>query len=545
MSVWIRASWLPRVPITIFFICIYFQSIAYISYNGLKYMKKIVIGTRGSQLALIQTDIVKKLLHTCIPDVQIDIQVIHTKGDKDMHPVPLDTIGKGWFTKEIDKALLEGSIDIAIHSLKDLPEILPEGLIIAAIPEREDAREALVTRDNVPFVRLKKGAIIGTDSNRRKVQVLHKRPDLVVKSVRGNVNRRLEKLDNGDYDGLFLAVAGLKRLGLENRITEYFSVADIIPSPGQGALAVVIKKNNISLFSLVTQLNHQQAVTATSAERVFSKKIGGGCKMPVGVYAECFGNTITLHGVLGSLDGEHLIRDSIQGNIHASVTLAQTLATRLLKASKQWSRYIVITRPLAESERIKKQLEDVGLQVFLYPSIAIQRKPLTEETKKYLEDIVSFDWILFTSRNGVRFFMEELAELGVDTAILRTKQIAAVGPKTAEEVKKYQLPVHFIPSEFTTRNLANELQKVEGKKILLPRSNIASASLIKQLQKRGAIVMNVPIYNTGFVIKPNKTFEALLESKKILCITFTSPSTVEGFLKNIGAKVREKVLSLP
>src|SRR5258708_3780488 len=141
--------------------------------------------------------------------------------------------------------------------------------------------------------------------------------------------------------------------------------------------------------------------------------------------------------------------------------------------------------------------------------------------------------------------MEELAELGVDTAILRTKQIAAVGPKTAEEVKKYQLPVHFIPSEFTTRNLANELKKVEGKKILLPRSNIASASLIKQLQKRGAIVMNVPIYNTGFVIKPNKTFEALLESKKILCITFTSPSTVEGFLKNIGAKVREKVLSLP
>ncbi len=299
-------------------------------------MRNIIIGTRGSRLALIQTDIVKKQLEEIAPDISIEVQTITTKGDKNLNPVPLDSVGKGWFTKEIDKALLEGSIDIAVHSLKDLPEVLPKGLVIAAIPQREDAREALVSYGNVSFEHLKKGAVIGTDSTRRKAQVLHKRPDLVVESVRGNVNTRLDKLDNGDYDALFLAVAGLKRLGLEHRIAEYFSVEDVIPSPGQGALAVVIKESNADLFSLLQQLNHTNALIAISAERAFSKAVGGGCKLPVGVYAECKGNSITLHGVIGSLDGKHLAKESIEGKVSSSVSLAKTLATQLLQKAKPW-----------------------------------------------------------------------------------------------------------------------------------------------------------------------------------------------------------------
>lgn len=299
-------------------------------------MKKIIIGTRGSKLALIQTDIVKNQLEALLPDIHIEVATITTKGDKNMSPVPLDSVGKGWFTKEIDKALLEGTIDIAVHSLKDLPEVLPNGLIIAAIPEREDAREALVTRDHTSFADLHKGAVVGTDSTRRKTQILHKRPDLIVESVRGNVNTRLDKLDSGQYDALFLAVAGLKRLDLEERIAEYFSEEDVIPSPGQGALAVVIKASNTSLLSALQKLNHPETLTAISAERTFSNAVGGGCKLPVGVYAECHGETITMHGVIGSLDGKHLAKKSIEGDVAAANQLAEQLAQQLLTIGKPW-----------------------------------------------------------------------------------------------------------------------------------------------------------------------------------------------------------------
>lgn len=293
--------------------------------------KKIIIGTRGSQLALAQTNIIKEKLQTLLPKVSIDVKIITTTGDKNMIPVPLDSVGKGWFTKEIDKALLEGQIDLAVHSLKDLPEVLPVGLIIAAIPEREDAREAFISKDNVPFSKLKKGAVIGTDSTRRKVQLLHKRPDLQVTSMRGNVNRRLEKLMTGDYDGIFLAVAGLKRLGLENHITDYFSEVDIIPSPGQGALAVVIRKNNRRLFVILQKLNHLPTIHQVKAERSFSKVFGGGCTMPIGAYAQYRGEKFTLYGVVGSPDGEHMVKDSLQGDISTFEKLANKLAERMLK----------------------------------------------------------------------------------------------------------------------------------------------------------------------------------------------------------------------
>ena len=299
-------------------------------------MKKIIIGARGSQLSLIQTDIIKTFLQPLIPNATIEIKIIKTTGDKDMSPIPLDTIGKGWFTKAIDTQLLENKIDLAVHSLKDLPETLPEGLIISAIPEREDAREALVTNNNMSLQQLKKGAVIGTDSTRRRVQILQMRKDLRVESVRGNVNRRLEKLDNKEYDGLCLAVAGLKRLGMLDRITQYFDSTDFIPSPGQGALAVVSKENKKELNTLLAQMNHRPTIAAITAERAFSSAVGGGCKMPIGAYAECINDTITLYAMLGSLDAKHMIKDSLQGNIDNPNDLGKTLAKNLLSRSTSW-----------------------------------------------------------------------------------------------------------------------------------------------------------------------------------------------------------------
>ena len=299
----------------------------------------IIIGTRGSQLALIQTNIVKDLLQPLLPKTAIEIAVIKTAGDKNMKPIPLDTIGKGWFTKEIDRQLLDGTIDIAVHSLKDLLDTITPGLKITAIPPREDAREALISRNGLSLQKLTKGSVIGTDSLRRKIQILALRPNLVVKSVRGNVNKRLEKLDAKEYDGLFLAVAGLKRLGLSDRITEYFDPQAFIPSPGQGALAVVSKASNTTLNAKLSQLNDMQSVQAVLAERFFSAATSGGCSMPVGAYAYSDGNALTLYGMIGSEDGKHIVKDFAKGTITAPKDLAYELAQKLLKQAAPW--YII------------------------------------------------------------------------------------------------------------------------------------------------------------------------------------------------------------
>lgn len=290
-----------------------------------------MMGTRGSQLSLVQTDIIKNLLLRQNSSLQLAVKIIKTKGDKNMSPIPLDSIGKGWFTKELDSELLQGTIDLAVHSLKDLPETLPNGLVISAVSQREDAREALVSTSGLTLSKLPKGAIIGTDSTRRKAQILHKRADLEVRSVRGNINSRLEKLDMGEYDGLLLAAAGLKRLGLQARIAEYFDPIDLIPSPGQGALAVVTRKSDGSLNTLLEKINHNQTMAIVCAERAFSAAAGGGCKMPVGAYAVCNGDTLTLYGVVGSLDGTHLKKDKIIGKTTKPLALGKVLAERLLK----------------------------------------------------------------------------------------------------------------------------------------------------------------------------------------------------------------------
>jgi hydroxymethylbilane synthase len=516
-------------------------------------LKKIIIGTRGSQLSLTQTTLIKDQLQLLLPKTEITIQIVKTTGDKNMNPVPLDSIGKGWFTKELDKELLAGTIDMAVHSLKDLPEILPPSLIIAAIPKREDARDALVTTTSIPFKKLKKGSVIGTDSTRRKAQILHQRPDLIVKSLRGNVNRRLEKLDNGEYDAICLAVAGLKRIGLASRITEYFDETDIIPSPGQGALAIVVKDKSVTLRAILKKLNDKETIAAVKAERAFSLAVGGGCQMPIGAYAKVVGKKIILHGVLGSLDGTQLEKDSITGDSTKPLTLGKLLASRLLKTCKTWYRmdvvsaaeYVVVTRPKEEDDEFEKQLQSWGLKVLLYPTIEITKNILSPAAQKEINDLENVDWILFTSRNGIRFFMQALNELGIDPKVLQTKSIGAVGPKTAEEAKKYGLQIHFIPSEFTGEDLAKELVGLNGKKLLLPRATISTPAIVKQLEKKGAHVVGLPIYKTTLVEKPNKQFLKLIKENKIKYLTFTSPSTIEGLLKNADITLHNAILSLP
>jgi uroporphyrinogen-III synthase len=211
----------------------------------------------------------------------------------------------------------------------------------------------------------------------------------------------------------------------------------------------------------------------------------------------------------------------------------------------QSKKYIVITRPTEDSHHFKFQLEKIGFHVLVYSSINVSSFPLSDDMKIHLHSLQNYDWIIFTSKNGVHYFMQELLTLGIDKEILQSLHIGAVGPKTNEELNKYDLQAHFVPSEFTTDDLAKEITDIKGKKILLPRSNIESPLLTKMLKEKNALVTEIPIYKTEYLAGENNEFKELLEKNQVSLLTFTSPSTVEGFLRSIPNKDQLKVLSLP
>lgn len=294
---------------------------------------QIIIGARGSELSLIQVDIIKKLLKEKDDSLDIVIKEIKTEGDKNQSPIPLDIVGKGWFTHELEEQLSNKSIDMAIHSLKDLPENQAPGLMIKMVADRADARDALVSKKGVSFKELPSGSVIGTDSFRRSTQILSFRPDLAIQSVRGNVGTRLKKLHDGnDYDAIILAVAGLDRLGMGGEITEYLDpTTNFIPSPGQGALAAQIRLDDEYLKEKLAKIEKKDVTITVTAERAFSKHVGGGCKTPIGAYATIDKNTLTLYAMLGCPDGSVHITDSEAGNTKDAAEIGKKLAVRMLE----------------------------------------------------------------------------------------------------------------------------------------------------------------------------------------------------------------------
>ena len=289
----------------------------------------LVIGTRGSALALKQADIARQALLAAEPTLRIEIRVVTTRGDVDSASIPLDVVGKGWFTKEVEQALLETSIDVAVHSLKDLPEELPDGLAIGAYLPREDARDVLITRDNEPLEDVKPGAVIGTDSIRRQLQMRALRPDVRIESVRGNVPTRLEKLAAGPYDALILAAAGIKRLGLDGRITRYFEPHEMTPAPGQGILAVEARQADTDLVALLASLSDKEASHAARIERSFSRMMGDGCKAPTGAYAFREADACMFLGMTADATG-NIMRKETRAPWYESDTLGEQLAEQLL-----------------------------------------------------------------------------------------------------------------------------------------------------------------------------------------------------------------------
>jgi hydroxymethylbilane synthase len=291
----------------------------------------IVIGSRGSQLALWQANWVKSELERLHDNVDIDIRIIATSGDI-IQDVPLAKIGgKGLFVKEIEEALLANEIDLAVHSMKDVPIELPSELGISVITKRENPLDALISKNGEKLADLPQGATIGTSSLRRSSQLLKYRGDFKIHPLRGNVDTRLRKVEEGKYDAILLASAGLNRLGWANRITEEISHDILLPAMGQGALGIETRLDDTKIYDLISTLNHEQTHYAVSAERSLVGRLDGGCQVPIGAYARVEKGLITLKGLVASLDGEIIYKLENVGPVDDAINIGQELGAQLLK----------------------------------------------------------------------------------------------------------------------------------------------------------------------------------------------------------------------
>ncbi len=300
-------------------------------------MNTLRFGTRGSNLALWQTNHMMGLLVAALPALQVEYEIIKTRGDQVLDtPLPLIG-GKGVFTAELESALYEKRIDCAVHSLKDLPTHPPEGLVIGAISERANPADVLISRHGYTLATLPKGARVGTSSYRRSAQLLHKRPDFNILDIRGNVDTRIRKAlaEDGEYDAIVLAYAGLERLGRIDAISQVLDLDDMLPAPGQGAIAVQTRDES-ALVQMLEPIHHRETALAVTAERAFLMGLGGGCSLPIAAYAHLVGDQLHLRGRVTSLDGTQQIDVAIVTSVHNPYDVGLALAQEALeKGAKQ------------------------------------------------------------------------------------------------------------------------------------------------------------------------------------------------------------------
>ncbi|RAL26680.1 hydroxymethylbilane synthase [Thermoflavimicrobium daqui] len=292
-------------------------------------MRPLVVGTRKSLLALTQTNWVVQRLKAVFPELKVSQEKIVTKGDRILNVTLSKVGGKGLFVKEIEQALLDKRIDFAVHSMKDMPAEMPPGLIIGAVPLREDPRDCLISREGHTLAELPAGAIVGTSSLRRQAQILAERPDLQVKPVRGNLDTRLQKLKAGEFDAIILAAAGLMRMNWKDEVTEALSVNTMLPAVGQGALAIQCREDDQELLQLLVKIHHEETARTVRAERAFLKSFQGGCHLPLAAFAKQVDEQINLTGLVADPNGKKVIKGSITGQNEWE--LGQQLAEQLIE----------------------------------------------------------------------------------------------------------------------------------------------------------------------------------------------------------------------
>ncbi len=411
-------------------------------------LRTLRVGTRTSALALRQTGLVVEALRAARPGLEVEVVRVVTRGDRTQASgVPLPEIGtKGLFTAELEQGLRAGSIDLAVHSLKDLPTEEPAGVTIGAVCLREDPRDALVTRGGATLASLPSGATVGTSSVRRAAQLLAARPDLRVVPVRGNVDTRVRKVRDGELDAAVLALAGLLRLGLDGDVGEVLPLELMLPAPGQGALAVQCRADERRTLEALAAIDDAGARDAVTAERAFLRDVDGGCSAPVGAYAEVVRpGIVRLRIVVSYLDGRDVVREEGEGE---PVEIGRALAGRALAAGAGrvlaaargnhppagalGGVRIAVTRPREQGQELAAALAALGAEPVVAPAIRIEPAPDPAPLDRALAACESYDWVVFTSANGVDYFMRRLLSKGGDVRDLKGLKLAAIGPAICE-----------------------------------------------------------------------------------------------------------------
>ena len=475
-------------------------------------MKRLTIGTRGSDLALWQANFIKDKLSEI--GVEADLKIIKTQGDKILN-LRLDKLeGKGFFTKELEEELLGGTIDIAVHSHKDLPTVHPAGLTIAAVTEREDPSELLlILKDCVDISKnlsLKKGAMVGTSSNRRKAQLLALRPDLNIEDLRGNVPTRIAKLRDEDYDAIMIAKAGVNRLNIDlsEFHVEVIDPVEIVPAPAQGALAIQIRENDMELFNELQKINHQETVEEIAVERKVLNLFEGGCHMPLGCYCKKEDGRYEVWTSKAETD-EHF-PDRVFFRVDSLDGLAEKIVAKFA-ADKKKPAKVFISREVGEHNYFRKALEKHAIEID--DRSLIRTFPIVNVLDPfYLKHI---DWIFFSSRNAVDYFFK------LKPVLPKLVKFGVAGRGSEDSLRRVGHVADYVGEGGDIDEVAELFAElVSGKKVLFPRAQDSLLSIQKAL-KPDTQVVDLPIYETVVEEEIAQAFADVL--------IFTSPSNVEAY----------------
>lgn len=481
--------------------------------------RTIRIATRGSELALWQAHFVQAELKKL--GAESELLILKTQGDRIQH-LSLDKLeGKGFFTKEIEEALLSNQADLAVHSHKDLPTESPEGLVIAAVSYREDPRELILIRkesyDRKRKFGYKENAVLGTSSARRKAQLLAYRPDTKTEDLRGNVPTRIQKLRDGKYDAIMLASAGVERLGID--LSEFEVVqpdpTEFIPAPAQGVLALQTRENDNELIALLQQMNHEEVRECIAVERKILNLFQGGCHMPLGAYCTKEEDTFRVWTAMAK-EWDSPLKTLYNESVDPTV-LPQRVVNKL-KAFKPVSVYI--TRDLRENDFFFNVLKQNGCDV--------HGRALIDTQRIIAPKIPKTDWIFFSSKNGVKHF---LAQTKIEPGV----KLAAVGKGTSDELRKHNLHADFIGGTADTRTISKQFGAVAGRSsVLFPQAKGSLRTVQEQLPLIKAI--NLTVYET--LSRPTNDIPA--------CdvMVFTSPSNVEAFFQTNTISKTQRVVAM-
>lgn len=492
------------------------------------------IGTRGSALALWQANAVQSLLAEKRPDLSTDLVIIKPEGDVDKHSSLRQIGGRGVFTSALQQRMLADEIDCAVHSTKDLPSLAPHGIAIAAFPQREDARDALISRHGVGLEELPAYPVIGTSSRRRSSQVLQIRPDAEIRELRGNIDTRLRKGEGEEFDAVILAAAGLKRMGWEYRITAYLPIDVSCPAPGQGALAVEARIAPDPAWDVIASLDDSDIRTAVMVERAFLSGVGGGCSTPIGAHvliAHMHGiATVRFWGMLGSDDGSRVERMYAEWPADSALDHAFTAADEMMRSvAPKWSgidivnplqdRRVLVTGSATHIASMAMSLKEHGAQASVLPTVRIGTVPVN------LPD--AFDWLVLTSKHAVPAI--NWAEVNAP--------VAAVGEGTADAIRAVGIEPAMVARGPGAKQLAVELvnRGINGENIVCVLSDIARSELLDELGQTGAHISIL----TGYTNTPETSIDSGLRDHiaggEIEAVTFASPSSVAAFVSMIGA----------